>query len=135
MDFTPNDQSKQRYHQIRDNLRDRTEKVTRTGIDSTASEFSRFGSALHAAASDLHKNNDYFAGLFDTLANKIDDVSTFVKKRESKDILNTVQKFAKQNPYLTMGGMFVAGLAISQFMKTEPNNYPQSKENYNESGT
>lgn len=135
MDFTPNEKNKQKLHQMRDELQNRTQRATRSGMDSTASEFGRFGSALHAAADKLHEKDDYFAGFFDTLADKMDNVSDYIKERESKDIINTVQDFARKNPYLTIGGMFVAGVAASRLLKAETSNTPPPKEDYYESGT
>ncbi len=135
MDFTPNEKNKQKLHHMRDELQNKTQRVTRSGMDSTASELGRIGSALHSAAEKLHENNDYFAGFFDTLADKLDNVSDYIKERESKDIINTVQDFATRNPYLTIGGMFVAGVAMSRLLKAETSNTPPSKEDYYEPGT
>lgn len=137
MDFTPDDKNKQKYHHLRDDLRNRTDKLTSSGIASTATEFSRFGSAFHAAADKLHENNDYFAGFLDNLGDKLDNVSNYINERESKDIIHNMQDFAKKNPYLTIGGMFVAGMAVSRLLKaetTETSNTPPSKEDSNESG-
>jgi len=137
MDFTPDDKNKQKFYHLRDDLRNRTEKLTSSGVSSTATEFSRFGSAFHAAADKLQENNDYFAGFIDNLADKLDNVSSYIKERESKDLLHNLQDFAQKNPYLTIGGMFVAGMAVSRLFKaeaSEPSNTPPPREGYNESG-
>lgn len=135
MDANPKEESRQKYQEIRNDVRGRTDRMARSGRDFTTHEFNRLGSALHAAADKLHENNDYFAGFMDTIANKVDDVSHYIENREPKEILNTVQDFAKRNPYFTIGGMFVAGLAASRFLKTGASNEPVSREGYYESGT
>lgn len=137
MDFTPDEKNKQKFYHLRDDLRNRTEKLTSSGISSTATEFSRFGSAFHAAADKLQENNDYFAGFIDNLADKLDNVSSYIKEHESKDLLHNLQDFAQKNPYLTIGGMFLGGMAVSRLFKaevSEPSNTPQSREDNNESG-
>jgi|GEM_PF-2447014 ElaB/YqjD/DUF883 family membrane-anchored ribosome-binding protein len=137
MDFTPDDKNKQKFYHLRDDLRNRTEKLTSSGMNSTATEFSRLSSAFHAAADKLQENNDYFAGFIDNLADKLDNVSNYIKERESKDLLHDLQNFAQKNPYLTIGGMFVTGMAVSRLLKAETaetSNTQPSREDYNESG-
>lgn len=134
MDFTPDEKNKQKIYHMRDDLRNRTEEFTNSGLASTATEIGRFGSALHAAADKLHENNDFLAGFMDNLADKLDNLSSYINERESKDIINNLQDFAEKNPYLTIGGMFVAGLAVSRLFKAETNSTSQSREDYNESG-
>lgn len=134
MDFTPDDKNKQKFYHLRDDLRNRTEKLTSSGIASTATEFGRLGSAFHAAADKLQENNDYLAGFMDNLADKLDNVSNYIKERDSNDLLHNLEDFAQKNPYLTIGGMFVAGMAVSRLLKAETSNTPPSREDQNESG-
>ncbi len=137
MEFSPDDKNRQKLNHLRDDLRYRTEKLTSSGIASAATEFRRFGSALHSAADKLQENNDYFAGFMDNIGDKLDNVSNYINERESKDIIHNLQDFAQKNPYLTIGGMFVAGMAVSRLLKaetTETSTTPPPKEDYNEYG-
>lgn len=135
MDSNLKDQSRQKYSDIHENFRNRAENMTRSGRDATAKEFNRLGTALHAAADKLNENNDYFAGFIDNLANKIDDFSGVISDREPKNIINSVQDFAKRNPAFTMGGLFVAGLAVSRFFKAGTEYNDENTGGNYESGT
>jgi hypothetical protein len=127
------DESRRSYHEFSGNVRDTTEDITRAGRDYTIKEFSRLGKALHSAAGELHVNNDYFAGMVDTLADKVDNFSHFIEEREPGDIIHSVQTFARHNPYFTIGGMFIAGLAVSRFLKTGREEELRSREEHYES--
>lgn len=127
------DESRRSYHEFSGNVRDTTEDITRAGRDYTIKEFTRLGKALHSAAGELHVHNDYFAGMVDTLADKVDDFSHFIEEREPGDIVHSVQTFARRNPYFTIGGMFIAGLAVSRFLKTGREEELRSREEHYES--
>jgi hypothetical protein len=128
------DESKRTYHEFSGNVRETTEDITRAGRDYTAKEFTRLGKALHTAAGELHENHDYFAGMVDTFADKVDDFTHFIQEREPGDIVHSVKSFARRNPYFTIGGMFIAGLAVSRFLKTGREEELRSREEYYESG-
>ncbi len=135
MDTNPRDERKQK-HDFREDLRLSADNLTRSGRDRTAQEFTRLSSALHEAANKLHENNDYFADFVDTIADKVDSASNYIKNKEPGDLINSVQDFTRKNPYFTIGGMFVAGLAASRFLKSGSTEYHrrESEEGYYESG-
>lgn len=128
------DESRRSYREFSGNVRETTEDITRAGRDYTAKEFTRLGKALHTAAGELHEHQDYFAGIVDTFADKVDELSHFVQEREPGDIVHSVKTFARRNPYFTIGGMFVAGLAVSRFLKTGREEELRPREEYYESG-
>lgn len=126
------EESRHSYHNFQENVHRTTDDIARTGRDHTVQEFTRLGSALHTAAGKLHESNDYFAGFMDMVADNVDNVSHFIQEREPGDIVNSVQTFARRNPYFTIGGMFIAGLAVSRFLKAGTVNESHSKEEHYE---
>jgi hypothetical protein len=134
MDSFEKEDRRQNRFDFRDDLRDRGERLSRSGTNATAQEFGRISNALHVAADKLHEHNDYFAGLVDNLAERSESASKFLTDRQPQEIFDAVQDFSRRNPYLTVGGMFAAGLALSRFLKAGRNNEPQSQEDRYEPG-
>ena len=99
-------------------LREQGNRFASSGKDTAVKELSRMGTAFHAAADRLHEQNDYFAGWADTAAERIDNASGYFSEKNPQEIVGDIQDFSRRNPYVTIGGMFIAGLALSRLLKS-----------------
>ena len=102
---------------FKETLSDRGNRFARSGRDVAAQEFGNIGNALHAAADRLSEQNDVLASWVGKAADSLDSAKNFLNEREPQDLMHDIQDFSKRNPYLTVGGMFAAGLALSRFFK------------------
>ncbi|MFN7141200.1 MAG: hypothetical protein ACK4UN_17870 [Limisphaerales bacterium] len=74
--------------------------------------------ALRGAARELREKNDAnIASFAETIAERLDKTSNYLDGKQLQEIRNDVENFARQQPHIFYGGMFVAGLALSRFFK------------------
>jgi hypothetical protein len=110
-------QEKSFEQKIDEDIREGRKRVTETGKQAIVREVSNIGDAMHSAAIRLHEQNDYFAGWADRAADSIDSVSRYIEKKETGEIVSAFSDVSRKNPYVMIGGMFVAGLVLSRFVK------------------
>ncbi|NLW31074.1 MAG: hypothetical protein GXY77_06430 [Fibrobacter sp.] len=101
-----------------ESLREQGNRLANSGKTATVEELSKLGNAFHAAADKLHEQNDKFAQWADMAAGRVDAMKDYFNEKDPKGIMDDVQDFSKRNPYLTVGSMFVAGAALSRFLKS-----------------
>lgn len=94
---------------------------------SVAETIHHCSDALRGAAQQLHEKQDRnLATLTETIAERLDKTSNYLEAKELQDIRSDVENFARQQPQIFYGSMFVAGLALSRFFKAS------KSESYNE---
>jgi hypothetical protein len=77
--------------------------------------------ALRSAANDLREKQDpNLASLAEALAGRLDRTSDYLKRRETSEIRQDLERFARNQPQFFYGGLFVAGLALARFFKSSP---------------
>lgn len=102
----------------RDRIVERSSEFAHDQKSETAHEFEVFGSAIREASSKLRDEGELqVAGYVDTLAGGVDQVADYLRDRDFADLRNDASTCARQHPELFLGGMFLAGLAFSRFMK------------------
>ncbi|MDO5575479.1 MAG: hypothetical protein Q4F84_00245 [Fibrobacter sp.] len=104
--------------EINESIRQQGNRLINSGKAITVNELSKLGKAFHAAANTLHEQNGKFANIADMAAKHVDSIKDYFDKREPETIVKDVHKFSKRNLYLTVGSMFIAGAAISRFLKS-----------------
>lgn len=88
------------------------ERRTSQGAD----DLSNVARALRESGKELHGNR---AGPYvEKAAEKIDDLSAYLRTASPTRMLATVQSFARREPLLFLGGAFALGLLGSRFMKS-----------------
>lgn len=86
--------------------------------DWLGGELSHVGSALRAAADRLHEtDDDGVARYAETAADQIESAAHYLRQRDIGGLVDDVESFARRSPELFLGGMFLAGLGISRFLK------------------
>ena len=77
------------------------------------------GSAVHRAAEKLREErDDNLAGYADALAEEVDRMAGYLEHRPVSELMHDAQAFARRRPEWFLGGLFVAGLALSRFLKS-----------------
>lgn len=77
-----------------------------------------YGSAVRRAAEKLRDEEDpNIAHYADMVAERLDQVGDYFQSRDPGAILRDVENAARRRPEIFFGGMFLAGLMLSRFLK------------------
>ena len=77
-----------------------------------------YGSAVRRAADKLRDEEDpNIAHYAEVVAEKLDQAADYVQSRDPGMILHDVERAARRRPEIFFGGMFLAGLVLSRFLK------------------
>jgi gas vesicle protein len=95
---------------------------TRTMADDRKNQLGErihgYGSAVRRAADKLRDEKDpNIAHYADMVAERLDRAADYVQARDPGMILRDVENAARRRPEIFFGGMFLAGLVISRFLK------------------
>jgi hypothetical protein len=75
--------------------------------------------AIHAAAETLRNEKEsILAEPAERVARQLGQICDYLEHREPMDLLHEVESLARRRPELVFGGLFVAGFAISRFLKS-----------------
>lgn len=95
--------------------------------ERAAEEVHVFGSAIRAAADTLHEEkHGQIAGYVEACADELESVSTYLRERRFEELYHDANRIARRHPEIFLGGMFLAGVAITRFLKAsqpEPEDY------------
>src|SRR5690606_5090337 len=76
--------------------------------------------AARAAAERLEEREDRsIAGYARTAADGLEQVRDYLAAADVNDMLDDVRGFTRRHPEWVLGGLFVAGLAMSRFLKAD----------------
>jgi hypothetical protein len=76
------------------------------------------GEAAHRAADKFREEkDDNIAGYIDAVADEVDRLGDYLERRDLRTLLSDTQRFARREPEWFLGGMFLAGLALTRFLK------------------
>lgn len=79
---------------------------------------SRYSSVVRGVAEKFREEeNSNIAGYADQMADQLDRLAGYLSWRDINGLLDDAQETARRRPDVFYGGMFVAGLALSRFLK------------------
>lgn len=97
------------------------EQVTATADrqkDWVGEEVQHVGNAIRSAANHLHETeDDRVADYVEMAADQLDCTANYLRKRDVGGLVDDLGGFARRRPDVFLGGMLVAGLGISRFLK------------------
>ena len=99
-------------------VRQKVAEATETGKTKAADEVNTYGSAIAKAAEELEKNDDPAAPVVRAAADKVQKFGSYLESRDTSDLLNQAEDFARRHPEVVLGGMFVLGLGLARFFKS-----------------
>lgn len=74
--------------------------------------------ALRGAGEGMGEDGAMVRGYVDQVADRVDSLSKYVQNREVSQIVADVEKMARREPALFIGGAFVLGLFTARFLKS-----------------
>lgn len=91
------------------------------GLSSVADSIRQVGENLRGDGGGTNDQNaiaQTTARYGETLAGKIEDLSGYIEKATLKDLTRDVERFARRQPALFVGGAFLVGVLAARFLKT-----------------
>lgn len=86
--------------------------------NQAADQINVFGSAIRAAADTLEQEGQESVACYtEACADEIDRAARYVREKDFKQLYQDSSRVARRRPEVFLGGMFLAGLAISRFLK------------------
>jgi hypothetical protein len=112
--------------QVRQTAGETAERVLRRGRSLLASQKERAADemthvceAARCAADKLYEREDHaMAEYIDLLAEQCEWAAGYLRQRDVGGMLGDMDRITRRRPELVFGGMFVAGLALSRFLKS-----------------
>ena len=112
------DEVRDRVGEAAGKLRRRASETAEAQRENVATMSNDLGAAIRKAAQELHARGDERTGDWaDALAEQLERASHYLRDRDLRRLLDDAQDFARRRPGLVIGGLFVAGIAASRFLK------------------
>lgn len=90
--------------------------------EQSADQLIDVANALRQTSQQLHDNP--IAPYIEKAAQKVDEVSGWVRNADVDQIKQSVEGFARREPLLFLGGAFVLGIAGARFLKSTSKGQP-----------
>ena len=112
----------------REGLLEHAKEALTSGIktrkEKTVGEIESVAVALHEKAQQIQQQRGPGSrSMVEQAAQQIDRVANYLKDADPEDLLREVDRFARREPVLLLGGAFVAGLLVSRFIKATGHRY------------
>jgi len=118
-------EARKQVHKLADKATEAAEQARRQGEKAiheqkskVSENVSRYSSVVRGVAEKFREEeNTQIAGYADQMADQLDRLAGYLSWRDMNGLLNDAQDMARRRPDVFYGGMFVAGLALSRFLK------------------
>lgn len=101
-------------------------KVT-DGKEQAAGSLESVAVALRETGDSLRSQDQSpFAGLLDTAAGAVENVSNYLRDHEVEDLVREVEEFGRRQPALFLGAAFALGFMAARFLKSTSGGYSGS---------
>jgi len=119
------------------------EQAARTADAQASTTMTTVGQTLETVAShirqageELRQSQPQVAGFIDTAADQVQGAATYLRERDASEALENIQRIARNQPALVIGGGLAAGLIIGRILRggAETATSGQSNMAYDRSG-
>lgn len=101
--------------------------------EQAADQVGVVGAALRDAAHRVEEEGPGGVGQYmEVVAEEIEGVSEYLRSRSFSELYRDASDFARSNPEIVLGGMFLAGMAISRFLKSSAEAMEEFDDAYDE---
>jgi hypothetical protein len=101
-------------------VRDQAMSLIQDQKQRLAEQIGEFTDATRKAAGKLHDEQDHnIAGYLDGAAEYLDRCRSYLADRDTRSLLSDARSLARRHPGSFLGWMFVLGVAIARFAKSE----------------
>jgi len=113
------DQAKEKTSQVVGQVQEQAKSQLTTQKDRAAEGLGSMALALRQTSQQLQdQNNAPVAQVTNTAADQIEKVSNFLRERDLNDMVIEVERFARRQPALFLGGALALGLIGARFLRS-----------------
>jgi hypothetical protein len=113
------DQAKEQAGQVVDQAKEQATSQLSTQKDRAADSLGTVADALRQSGKHLRDNDQQgFAGYADKAAERVEQFSGQLRGKDVQEIVRDVERYARQQPAVFLGGAFVLGLLGARFLKS-----------------
>jgi hypothetical protein len=112
-------QAQQVAGQVTETAKSQAQSMLASQKQTVADDLSHMSKALHSTSDQLQSQNlAPVAGVVETAAQRIDDVSGYLRNTDLDQMLQDAENIARRNQMLFLGGTFALGLLAARFLKS-----------------
>lgn len=109
---------KEHMHSMGEDVKQRGRNVLERQKHNLAQTLHHVCEALRAASGKLkEENNEGVAEYTEALSERLDEAADYVDDVPVEDMLSNIERFARRQPHIFLGGMFLVGMAAARFLK------------------
>lgn len=113
------DQAQQKAGEVVDQAKQTVTTQASSRKDQAAQSLMTVADALRQTGQNLRgQEQGAVAGYADTVAERVENFSHYLQERDLNQLVGDVERYARQNPALFLGGAFALGLAAARFLKS-----------------
>lgn len=133
--------------QVQEGVNQATQQATQQATSVVSQQKSQAADSLGSVADALRQSGQHLqkqngggpaVQVLDTVASRVDDLSTYLDNTSVSDMISTVERFARREPAIFLGGAFALGFLAARFLKSSPpqtgGGYPGQGYNYGGQG-
>jgi hypothetical protein len=114
------DQAKQTANQVVEQVKDQASTRFAGQIGQTSETLHSTSEAIRSVGRELRNQQGPIAQFADQAADRVDRVSSYLRDKDMDQLVEDVERFARQNPATFIGGAFALGLIAARFLKSTP---------------
>jgi len=103
---------------LADTARERAGEIAEQGQRAGAERAQGVARAIHRAAEDLEQNNPTLANMVHDAAGSIDGMARALRDRSPREVMHSVEDWARRQPIAFFGAATLAGFAIARFARS-----------------
>ncbi len=106
--------------QLKERATGRVEEIREramSGKDKLSSRVRRVGSVIHSAGDQIRGEEEAWARYADQVGERVERVADYLRTTDPRQAMRDVERFARRDPAIFIGGAFLLGLAVSRFFK------------------
>jgi len=121
-------QAQQAAGQALQSAQSQAKSAAHSGKSTLADRLDTVQLALQTTSSELNNNGQgQIAGVVDTVAQRIDTMTTYLRNTPIDGIVRDAEDFARAQTPLFLGGAFVLGFLATRFLKSSPDSSGSSQ--------
>lgn len=87
------------------------------GLRQAASGVETVADSIRRVSTDIQTEQPQVAEIAQTAADRAEDLARYLRETDVRQMISSVESFARRQPLLFLGGAFVAGVAASRLIK------------------
>jgi hypothetical protein len=122
-----------RFQQAASNIADQAGRAAEAQASSTMTKagdtIQQVADAVRQAGQNMRDQQPQMADIADTAAQRVEDVSRYLREHDAREVMDTLQREARRQPAVVIGGGLAIGLLLGRFLRSGSSNEYQGSMN------